>query len=155
MIGPQPLREHLAQDVVGRVVHHRELFEDDRLLLGEIRLVESRVHQDVGEDLGGPVHVGVENAQMEGRVFLRGEGVHVAAHGVHVHGDLLGAPRSRALEDQVLDEVGETALAVVLVTGTAADEDADRDRMDLGQGLDEERQSILEDVSGYAHNRTA
>jgi len=99
--------------------------------------------------------VGVENTQVKGRVLLRGERVHVAAHGVHVHGDLLGAAGGRAFEDEVLDEVGEAAFGVGFVAGAAADEDADRDGMHLGQRFDEERQTILKDVPDNAHNQSA
>jgi hypothetical protein len=75
------------------------------------------------------------------------EGVHMAADGVDLGGDLLGRPVAGPLEDHVLDEVADTRLPGHLVAATALQPDPDRNAPDVGHGLGEKREAVREDFS--------
>ena len=68
----------------------------------------------------------VEHLDVVAGVFLRREGVEVAADRVDLLGDVLGRAVLGALEEHVLDEVGDAAAGVALVAGSAGQPDADR-----------------------------
>jgi hypothetical protein len=53
------------------------------------------------------IYVLVEDLDVEADGLFAGEGVEIAADGVDLAGDLLGRARGGALEDHVLDEVGD------------------------------------------------
>ena len=108
--------EQVVDQVVGGVLHHLDLLQDHRLLTLELLGVEDGVQQDVGEEVHGERQVLVEDLHVEARVLLGREGVHLPADRIHRARDLLGGARSRALEDQVLDEVGHPAATLGLVS---------------------------------------
>ena len=109
MLGPDLRREEVVDDVVGRVLDHPDLLQDHRLLALQLLGVEERVQQDVGQEIDRERQVLVEHLHVEAGVLLGGEGVHLAAHRVHRAGDVLGAAGGGALEDEVLDQVGDAA----------------------------------------------
>jgi hypothetical protein len=53
MIRPEGLGEQLHHEVIGRVLHHVDLFEDDLLLLGHLLRIEQGVGDDVAQDVDG------------------------------------------------------------------------------------------------------
>ena len=101
--------ERLVEDLVhqvGRLVLvHVDLFEDDLALGLDLVRAERRRPHDVAEDVEAQLEVLVDQAGVEGRVLLGGEGVHVAADRVDGLGDVAGAAGVGALEQQVLEEV--------------------------------------------------
>ena len=142
MVGPERLGEELHHEVVGGVLHHLDLLEDDLLLLGHLDGIEERVHYDVAEDLDGQGKVLVEDLQVEGGVLLGGEGVHVAADGVHLGRDVLGRAGAGPLEDHVLDEVADSRLRGGLVAAPPLQPDADGHATHVGHGFGEEREAV-------------
>ena len=107
MPGPCLLCEEIVDEVVGGVVHHLHFLEDHRLLPLDIAGVEARTQEHVGEKIGRHLQMLIEHAHVEAGVLLGREGVHVAAHGVDGARDVFRRPRLRALEDEMLDEVGD------------------------------------------------
>jgi hypothetical protein len=105
MVRPDPLGEEIVDHVVGRVLHHPELLEDDRLLTLDVPAVEPRMEEDVGQEVGGERQVVVQHRHVEAGVLLRGERVHLTADRVDSAGNVLGRPGLGPLEDEVLDEV--------------------------------------------------
>ena len=69
------------------------------------------LHDDVGQDVDRERQVLVEHLDVVAGVFLRGERVELAADRVDRLRDVLRRPRRRALEEHVLDEVRDAALA--------------------------------------------
>ena len=69
---------------------------------------------------------------MYGRVLLGGEGVHLAADGVGLPGDVLGGAGGGAFEEHVLNEVGAALLAALFIARADADPDADGSGADDG-----------------------
>ncbi len=104
---PEVLGEGFVNEVVGVVLVHLDLFEDDALFAGELVGGEGGVEDEVGEDVEGGGDVLVEDFDIEADGLFAGEGVEVAADGVDFAGDLLGGAGGGALEDHVLDEVGD------------------------------------------------
>ena len=113
--GPDLPCEQIVDDVVGRVLDHLDLLQDDRFLALQLVGVEERVQEDVGQEIDGERQVLVEDLDVEAGMLLGGEGVHLAADRVHGASDRLGAARGGPLEYEVLDQVGHPATVLGLV----------------------------------------
>ena len=149
---PEFLREELVDEVVGVVFVHLDFFEDDALLAGEVVGGEGGVEDEVGEEVEGGGDVFVEDLDVEADGFFAGEGVEVAADGVDFAGELLGGAGGGALEDHVLDEVGDAVEVGGLVAGAGVDPDAHGDGAEVGHALGEDEEAVGErgeaDVAG-------
>ena len=126
------LREEIVDEVVGRVLHHLDFLEDDRLLPLDVAGVEARMQEDVGEEVGGERQMLVEHPHVEAGVLLGGERVHLAAHGVDGARDVLRRPCLRALEDEMLDQVGDPPPLERLHSRARLHPDAHGHRADMG-----------------------
>ena len=80
MAAPVALREDLVHQVVGRVLHHLDLFPDHLGLLRNVFRLEQRVLHQVRQDVEGPRQVLVQDLDGEARVFFGRESVKVAAN---------------------------------------------------------------------------
>ena len=147
MILPEPLGEQLVDEVVGRVLDHLDLFDDDLLLALDVVAAERGPHDDVGQDVDRQREMFVEDLDVVARVFLGGEGVHLPADGVDRLRDVLGAPRRGALEEHVLDEMRDTALLDRLVARAAREPDTNAHRTDMGHPLREETETVGKHVA--------
>ena len=143
----------LVDEVVGVVLVHLDLFEDDALLAGDVFGGEGGVEDEVGEKVECGGNILVEHLDVEADGLFAGEGVEVAADGVDLAGELLGGARGGALEDHVLDEVGDAVEVGGLVAGAGVDPDAHGDGADVGHGLGEDEQAVGQagaaDVAGW------
>ena len=108
-----------------RVLDHRDLFEDD-LALG-VEVDELRREDQVGHHIERFLDVLVEHARVDDGVVACGRRVQLAAEAVEDLSDLLRRVLLRPLEEQVLQEVRDPRVRVVLVTGARADPEAERD----------------------------
>ena len=115
-------------EVLRRVLVHRDLLEHDVSLGVDLGRVELRLEQHVGHDVERRLEVGVEDAGVDDRVLLGGGGVQLAAEAVEDLGDLHRRVARRALEQEVLDQVRDALLPAHLVARAGADPDADGDR---------------------------
>ena len=84
----------------------------------------------------------VQHLEVIAGVFLGGEGVHLAANRVDRLRDVLGTAGRRALEEHVLDEVGDAALLLRLVPRAASQPHADADRAHVRHPLGKETETI-------------
>ena len=84
----------------------------------------------------------VQTAGVEAGVLLGGVGVHLAADGVHILGQLGGGPALGALEQHMLDEVGRAVLAGALVSGTHPHKKAQGGGPDAGDLLRQQPGSV-------------
>ena len=87
---PERLGEELVHEIVGRVLDHLDLFEDDLLLALDVVGREHRVRHEVGEDVGGQRQVLVEHLDVVAGVFLRRERVELPANRIHLLRDVFG-----------------------------------------------------------------
>ena len=113
--GVDVLEELFPAQVVGGVLVHIDLLQDDPPLGLHGLLVESGAEDHVPEDIQGLGQVVVQDVGVEAGALLGGEGVHLAADGVGLPGDIGGGPGLGALEEHVLDEVGRAGLPVLLL----------------------------------------
>ena len=129
--GAAPAREAVGPDVHPLVVVRRPTeqahlvlamravsrFDDARWPLAVLNVVlgERRVVHDVPEDVEPETEMLGEQPHVEGRVLLRGERVAVAADLIERLGDRGGRPSRRALEQEVLEEVGRARKTVRFV----------------------------------------
>ena len=124
------VREHVVRVVLGAP----DLLEHHLHLAGDLVRVEDRVLHRIGQ------HVEPEERDVRGerRVVAgdveRGEGVDPPAGALHGAGDLAHPARARPLEEHVLVEVGEPALARALVRRADGGPD-----LDLGHRRHRER----------------
>ena len=127
------LRDHVVDEVLRVVLHHRDLLQDD-LPLG-VDVVEGGVVDHAGHHVEGRLEPVVRDACVDDRRLARGGRVQLAAETVEELRDLLGAVRPGALEEQVLDEVRDPGTGVRLVARARADPEADRDGADAWHAL--------------------
>src|SRR5208283_4039860 len=123
---PEIMSEDFVDEVVGIVLVHFDLFEDDAAFAGYVLGGECGMKHQVGENLKRNWNVFVEHLDAEADALFGGEGVHVAADAVDLAGNLLGGAVLGAFEDHVLDEVGDAVDLRGLVAGTGLEPNADR-----------------------------
>ena len=147
-------REDALLEDRGRVVFaHLELVADDGHLAVEVFLRDVRVDHPVGLEIERPlqVHVGRAERLEVVRAVEPGRPVGPGAVGRQLLRDV-GMVR-RSLEDEVLEQVGHSGLAVVLVARAHLVGDVDRDRR-LGRiGEEEHAQAVGKPVLGDALDR--
>ena len=146
VVAPVLLGEQLVDEIVGSVLDHLDLFEDHLLLALDLVDRKRRVQHQVRQDVEGPRQVLVHHLDVVAGVLLRRERVEVAAHRVELLRDLLRAAPLGALEEHVLDEVGDAALLGVLVTGATSQPHAETHRADMRHGLGDEPDAVRERV---------
>ena len=132
MVGEQRRRALLGGEIGGLVGVHEDLVQDHLALGLDVVGTQRRVRHDGAEDVEPEGEVLGEQADVERRVLLGGEGVHVTADLVDRLGDVGRAPRRRALEQQVLEEVRRAGVGVVLVARPGTHPHPDRHRADVG-----------------------
>jgi hypothetical protein len=132
--------------IVGGILDHLDLFNDNFLLALDVVRRERRVEDDVGKDVERQRQMLVEDLDVVARVFLRGKSVELSADRVDRLGDVFRTPGRRALEQHVLHEVSDTALLGRFVARSAGQPDADADRADLCHPLGEDTEPVIENV---------
>jgi len=108
----------------GRVVVALYFVADDLNLLVYFRLRVRAVQHDVGQQVNGARQVLPEQRRVEHGVLLVGEGVQVAAHSLEAVEYLQRVAARRALERDMLAEVGQPLLARQLVARAGAQGEA-------------------------------
>ena len=135
VLGVEALVERGEHEVVGGVLAHEDLLDDDLPLGVELVGPERRLAHDVGQQAQAGLELGHGQAQVVRRVLAARVGVHLAADGVDRHGDRAGRPLLGAFEQEVLEEVGRAGGGLGLVTRAHGEPHADADRPGLGHAL--------------------
>ena len=119
--GAEGGREHeFGAHAVGIIEAHGELAADHLLFLGELAVRQGGVERGVGQkfDRGGRAvgrHIDPIDRAVEG-----GVGIDVAPGLLHGAGDLVGAAFFRALENHVLEQMGQSAAEPLAFMNAAA-----------------------------------
>ena len=108
----------------GRVVVALYLVADDVYLVGQFLVGIAAAEDDVAQQVDGTGQVFLQDGGIEHGVLLIGEGVQVASHTLQAVQYLECRAALRALETDVLTEMGQPLLALGLVARTGADADA-------------------------------
>ena len=109
MVGEDGLGDQVVDELLRRVLVHRDLLEHD-VALG-VELGERRGEHHVAHHVHRGREVVIRDTRVDQRVLARGRGVQLAAETVEDLGDLKRAESLAALEEQVLDEVRDAGLA--------------------------------------------
>ena len=107
MVAEHGRRQHVVDLVLRLVLVHRDLLEHDLALGLEVGIRGAQQH--VPHHLERAIEVLVEEVRVQDRRLLAGGRVHVGAEAVELLGDLLGRELLGALEQHVLEEVGDPA----------------------------------------------
>ena len=110
----------LGAQVLGGVLVHPDLLQDHPPLQSRVPLVKPGVKEHIAQHLPRPVQVPVQAPGVEAGALLGGVGVHLAADGVHLHGQVGGGAAAGPLEGHVLNEVGGPVLFSALVAGAGS-----------------------------------
>ena len=136
MTGPDQLLEQVLHVILGLVLVHTQLFEDDHSLALDVRRIEPRVRNDVEEDVETEGHVLRRNPGPVGRQLFVGRRVDEPADAFNRIRDLLRRrPALGALEEEVLDEVGDARQSFVLEPRASAEHENDARRVALRHRL--------------------
>ena len=136
--------EVLLNDVTRLVAVHENLFEDHLALSVHLVGPKRRAAEDVAEYVQAERDMLGQHPYVEGRVLLGRVGVHVAAHGVDLLGDLARGAFGSPLEKEVLEEVRDPRLLRRLVARAGPDPDADTERGDVRHRLAHEPDAVFE-----------
>src|SRR6266508_933794 len=142
MVAEHGLRDEVVDKLLGAVLDHGDLLQDD-LALG-VEVGEGRCEDHVGHHVERLLDVVVEDPSIDDRVVARGRGVELAAEGVEDLGDLLGRVGPGTLEEEVLEEMGHPCAAVVLVARARSDPQADRRGANAGERLADHPRAAVE-----------
>ena len=132
------IAEHrMAQDVehllLGIVLVHRDLLEDHRAL--GVDVLKRRPEHHVRHHVEGLGQVLVDHPGIDGGRLLARARVQLGAHAVEDLVDLERAVLRGSLEQQVLEQVGESRLLFGLGPGARADPEPERHGSDGGHRL--------------------
>ena len=123
---PQRLIGEIEDLVIRRVFDRADLFEHDLSLEREIAVPQQRPAHHVGEDVERACEIGIQHARVVRGRIARGVGVERAAAGLERERDFLRRAALRALEDHVLEQVGDAHLRPRLVGAGGLHPNADR-----------------------------
>ena len=118
----------LSAEILRVVLVHADLLQDHPPLGLHVGVVEPGVEEHVAQDVRRPGQVGVQHPGIEAGALLGGEGVDLAAHGVHLLRQLGGGAAPGSLEEHVLDEMGRPVLPRALMAGAGPHPDAQGNR---------------------------
>ena len=95
-------QEHVSQRVLGVVVAHRDLLEDDVAFQFDVLDGASTVEHHIGDQVDGQFQIAVQHVRVVAGVLFGGERVQFPTDGVHRLRDIHRGSGRRGLEEQVL-----------------------------------------------------
>ena len=110
MVAEHRLPEHIEHLLLGIVLVHGDLLENDRAL--GLDVLERGSEDHVGDHVEGGVDVIVDHPRVHRRRLLPGTRVQLGAHRVEDLIDLQRGVLRRALEQQVLEQMRQPGLLV-------------------------------------------
>ncbi|CAB4662708.1 unannotated protein [freshwater metagenome] len=85
-------------DIIGLVIAHSNLFENDFALLIYVSSVKRGRPDNIGKHVDRELKVHIWNANIETCEFMRGESIHVSTDGLNFLRDLDSGATTRSLE---------------------------------------------------------
>ena len=122
--------EHLfgktfVDDVARVILGHGQLFQDHPALGLHLCRIDHCGGHHIGEDLHRYGQIGIQYPGVVAGGLFAGHRIGLATYGVKGCGDVQSRALGRALEQQMLEEVGRAVLMVSLVPGTHGNPEAD------------------------------
>jgi hypothetical protein len=100
--------KELAEELIGRVLDHLHLFEDDFLFPFQVFLLKTRVRNQIGQYIDGLWQRVIRNLYCKTRHLMGRIGIEIAPQAVSFNSNIPRAPVPGALENRVLDEVANS-----------------------------------------------
>jgi hypothetical protein len=132
----------LEHQVVRSVRDAVDLFQNDIAFGLEVALAQQWAPHQIGKDFDGEGEVRVEYMGLITGVVAPGECIETTAADFQLESELLSGTALSALEDHVLEEMGDAELAAGFVRAGRADVNTHRGRTDPWQCLSENDQSV-------------
>ena len=132
---PHRLQEEIVDQLVGRILVHFDLFENDFLLFRQFLRSNAECRNMSAEDVHRERDVPVDHLSVVTRRLFVGEGVEVSADTVHRFGDLPCRTARGALEEHMFDQVRDAPRSRDSTDGADVGPNADRRRTDSRHGL--------------------
>ena len=144
VIFPEVLGEGLVYKIVGVVLIHLDLFQDDALLTSQIGLRKLWMQHQVAQDIERWRHVLVEDLDVEADGLLAGIGVEVAADGSRpLRGAMSCAERLVVpLKTMCSSEVGEAVFLGGFVARAGVDPGTHGNGAHVRHGLGKDEQAV-------------
>ena len=146
------LGEDFMHQVVGIVLIHLDLFQDDATLAHDLVGVEDRMQDHVAQNIDRERQMLVQDLDVEADRLFAGKGVHVAADGIHLAGDIFGGAVGCPLEHHVLDKMRNAIYRRVLVTRAGLHPDPHRDRADVVHVFGQDGEPVGQNLALYIAN---
>ena len=145
--------EKIVNVIVRGIFRLGNLLQDHRALALDFLGIETRVEKNIAEQIDRQRQVLVENLGVVAGMFFGGKGVDHAADGVHLLGDLRRAAPLRALEKQMLDEVGNAVLGVAFMARAVLDPNAQTHRTMILHLLRDHADAVVQNRLGEHGSR--
>ena len=136
--------EQVVDEILGVLVRGGDLLEYHRPLALDLVGIEHRVEKNILQDVHRQRQVLVHHLGVVTGSLPAGESIDDAADGVHFLGDPLRATPVGSLEQQVFDEVRQSALPAFLVTGAVPHPDAQAHRPGPGALLRQNPDAVVQ-----------
>src|ERR1051326_442335 len=107
MVFPETLREDFMDKIIRIVLIHLNFFQDHTLFAENILGIESWIEYKIAQNVDGDRQVLIQHLDVEANGFFSGKGVHVAADGIHLAGDIARSARLGAFEHHVFGKMGD------------------------------------------------
>ena len=134
----------VEDDVVRRVGRLPDFTQDNLLLAGKLLGIESRVLQDVRQNVEREILILSQHLGVVGRRLPAGVGIKLAANGFNLLSDGLCGPPHGTLEGHMLQNVRNPVQAFGLVSGARPHPDPKGNRLDRVHPVACNRQPILQ-----------
>ena len=136
--------EQLMHHILGGVLLHGDLLQDDAALLVQLPFIQGGVQGHVAEDVHRQGQILVNHLGVEAGAILARKGVELAAHRVHLLGNLPGIALLRPLKNHVLQKVRKPILPGLLHHGAHPQPHADGNRAQVRQPLAHHMQPVAQ-----------
>jgi len=152
MVFPEVLGKYFVDQVVGIVLIHLDLFEDYSTFASYVLGIEHWMENQIAQNLKGDGNMFVEHFDVETDAFLGSEGIHVAADGIHLPGNLFGRAMFGPLEDHMLDEMRDAIPVRIFIAGTRLQPYSDGGAADVLHLLGDDDQAMRQDLAANIAN---
>src|SRR5271163_2172672 len=101
MVLPETLCENFMDEIIGIILVHLYLFQNDAALLRDIAAIKNGMKDEIAEHIHGDRKMLIEYFNVKADTFLGCKSIHIAANRIHLTGDGFSGAGFRALKHHV------------------------------------------------------
>ena len=132
MVLPEILGKDFMHQIIRIVLIHLDLFQNHALFAGNVLGIESWIEDQVAQNVDGNRQMLIQDFNVEADGFFAGEGVHVAADGIHLAGNVTRRACLGPFKDHVLGEVRNAIQLRRLIARTGLHPNSNGNGTDVG-----------------------